>query len=98
MSGKIPSVLGGKYILVFVTVRQMYCDGVDISFNKYLQLQLHFHLFYLNLPNRDCTIRNKMISISFKIFIIITKLKIYFEYYLAKAVLGAPWCTGHDPH
>ena len=34
----------------------------------------------------------------FKIFIIIIKLKIYFEYHLAKDVLGAPWCTRHDPH
>ena len=33
----------------------------------------------------------------FKIFIII-KLKIYFEYHLAKDVLGAPWCTRRDPH
>ena len=34
----------------------------------------------------------------FKIFIIRIKLKIYFKYHLAKDVLGAPWCTGHDPH
>ena len=36
----------------------------------------------------------------FKIFIIIImiKLEIYFEYHLAKDVLGAPWCTRHDPH
>ena len=34
----------------------------------------------------------------FKIFIIIIKLKIYFEYHLAKDVLGAPRCTRHDPH
>ena len=31
----------------------------------------------------------------FKIFI---KLEIYFVYHLAKDVLGAPWCTRHDPH
>ena len=34
----------------------------------------------------------------FKIFIIIIKLEIYFKYHLTKDVLGAPWCTGHDPH
>ena len=35
----------------------------------------------------------------FKIFvIIIIKFKIYFEYHLVEDVLGAPWCTGHDPH
>ena len=34
----------------------------------------------------------------FKIFIIIIKLNIYFEYHLAKAALGAPWCTRCDPH
>ena len=35
----------------------------------------------------------------FKIFIIIIiKLEIYFEYHLAKDVLGAPWCTGCDSH
>ena len=31
----------------------------------------------------------------FKIFI---KCEIYFIYHLAKDVLGAHWCTGHDPH
>ena len=34
----------------------------------------------------------------FKIFIIIIKLKIYFEYHLVKDVLGVPWCTRCDPH
>ena len=35
----------------------------------------------------------------FKTFvIIIIKLKIYFEYDLVEDVLGAPWCTGCDPH
>ena len=35
----------------------------------------------------------------FKIFIIIIiKLKIYFEHHLVEDVLGAPWCTRHDPH
>ena len=34
----------------------------------------------------------------FKIFIIIIKLKTYFEYHLAKDVLRAPWCTRGDPH
>ena len=43
-----------------------WCDGVDISSNKYLHLWLDFHLFYLNLFNRDCTIWNKTISISLK--------------------------------
>ena len=34
----------------------------------------------------------------FKIFVIIIKLKIYFEYHLVKDVLGAPWCTRCHPH
>ena len=35
----------------------------------------------------------------FKIFeITILEFKIYFEYHLVKDVLGAPWCTRHDPH
>ena len=34
----------------------------------------------------------------FEIFIIIIKLEIYCKYHLAKDVLGAPWCTGCDPH
>ena len=38
------------------------------------------------------------VLILFKIFIIIIKLKIYFEYHLIEDVLGAPWCMGHDPH